>query len=174
MCDEDKRIVLEAEENSNNITITIEPYGVWKTLSEEKREQIMRDDAHWDIVKAALKYELGKGFSAPNFNSIVLKLRQMIVTDAEFVNDITVEFIKQILREWAKVEQERREARQAFYKLYNIVREDDRLHNIYTRRIKAPYDINKNDDYMRVSTKEVRSEIMEKFAGLLKEYEEKS
>jgi len=161
MCDNDNGITLER--NEDKVTITLDLWGIWSALPEEHKEAVLSDSAWWYIIKESLAYQLGKSLSTPSFNSSIHKLREMIVADPEFVNDITVTFIKQILEEWAKSAQEERKANQAFWKLYHQTR------GVATEKTTYPSEINRGDDYMRVSTKEVRSEIMDKFSNLLKE-----
>ena len=147
----------------DTISLTISPYALWNAMSDETKEEVLQDRARWEVVKAALKYDLGRSLSTPNFNSTLFKLRKLIVSDNEFVNDITVSFIKQILEEWAKAEQYKREANNAFYKLYHSLDFESK------RGRPSPYSVNKDDDYMRMSTKEVHQEIMDNFSALLKE-----
>lgn len=147
-----------------NINLAIEVWGLWWALPEETREYIIRDVAYWHIIEESLNYELGKSLSTPGFNSSIHKLREMIVTNPEFVNDITVSFIKQLLEETAKAEQDKRKAEQAFWKLYH-----DTYHSgDRDMRVTFPNDIGREDKYLRVSTKEVRQEIMDHFRELLK------
>jgi len=164
MCDENKLLVLSTDEE-DNITIKIDPWGIWENFSVDTRERIVQDAAYWHIIKQSLEWELGNGFSTPNFNSSAHKLREMIVTNVEFVNDITVAFIQQILEEWAKTEQKERKATQAFWKLYHQTRD---IRHGARIKVEMPSDINHKDEYMRTSTKEVREEIMDKFRDLLK------
>lgn len=160
---------IEIDPNLEDGEITIDAIDLWWLLNEEQQEEILMDNAHWRIVKRALKSELGHRLATPNFNSSVHKLREMIVTDAEFVNDITVRFITQILKEWAGAEQKAGEAKSAFYNLYNNLPDECDKYEY-----KTPYDVNKDDYYMRFSTKEVKKEIMENFVKLLREYDEKN
>lgn len=165
MCDNDNGITLERDEDK--VTITLDLWGIWSALPEKHKEAVLSDSAWWYIIKESLAYQLGKSLSTPSFNSSIHKLREMIVANPEFVNNITVTFIKQILEEWAKSKQSERKAGQAFWKLYHQVRDAERSSD--RLQIDCPSDINRGDDYMRVSTKEVRSEIMDKFSNLLKE-----
>lgn len=167
MCDEDKTIELIVDEENGNINIKIEPWGIWNTFSDVDREMLLEDSAYWYIIARSLKYQLGKGVSTPNFYSSIHKLREMILTDSEFVSNMVVTFIKQLLELWAQAEQGERAARNAYYKLWRWV--TDSVHASNRPTFKSPYDIEQEEqgEYLRISSKEVKADILEKFGKLL-------
>lgn len=173
MCNYEETITLKTDEEAGSITVTLDAYGLWDTLPEDAKELVIRDSEYWRIIKESLEHNLGRSLSTPHFNNSIHKLREMICTDSEFVNEITVTFVKQILEEWARAEQKERKARQAFWKLYHQVKDRERGYGDDWLKIVCPSDIiNEGDGYLRVSSDEVRSEIMDKFSILLREQAE--
>lgn len=147
------------------ITIEVDLDNLWFQLSDWQREQILRDQAWWTVVKDSLEYELGKSLSTPNFNYSIHELRKMITTDVEFVNAITVEFVKQILEEISHATQKERAAVKAYWELYHWVR-----NNFPGERVPdGPYNIAHGEPHIRVSSKEVEKDIRNYFVELLKE-----
>jgi len=113
-----------------------------------------------------LKYELGRGLANPHFYSSIHKLREIILTDRAFVNSMIVNFIEAILEEWAKAEKKRQDAVSSFWELHKEITDK----GIYPST-KTPNIINKEDKHLRMSAKEIKKEIMDKFGELLKNHE---
>lgn len=166
MCN-DSRTKLE-ETESGNILITIDPYDVWNLLSLEQKEQVINDRGMWYIIEQEMKWELEKGVSSDNFMSSLQRFREMLSTNQELVSGTVVACIKQLLEDKASAIQKQREADQAFWRLRNAV--NDHFRDIpyshrpeWAQNIESNYDINKNDDYMRFSTNDVKDEVLKAF-----------
>jgi len=150
--------------NEDKVTLEIDMHSLWWQLDDITQELILEESGVWTIIKRAIKFTIGKSLSTPSFYPSLHKLREMICTDSEFVNDITVTFIKQILEEWAEAEQKRRKAERAFWKLYHLSND-----KVPYKEVDFPSEIEKEDEYLRVKSNEVKEIIMDKFQGLLKE-----
>lgn len=166
MCNDSETKLEETEDG--NILITIDPYDVWNLLSLEEKENVIRDRGMWHIISRELDYELSNGVSNDSFMPSLQRFREKLSTNTELVPNTVVACIKQLLEDKASAIQKEREAGQAFWKLYHRVREH--FNNLrypdwpeWAKNVKTNYDINKEDDYMRFSTKDVKEEVLNKF-----------
>ena len=157
-------IEVKAEEYGDDIEITIDTHALWRHLADDIKEEIMRVSACWSIISASLKYEMGRSLSTPSFNSSIHKLREMICTDDEFVNEMVVTFVKQILTEWAQAEQDKRAAERAYWKLYHATR--DRIDIPCESGLDVRRAISGNER-PRISSEDVREDIIAKFGEIL-------
>lgn len=151
---------------NGQIKVEISTSDLWEMTPEEEREAILQDEAYWSIISSALEYELGVGFSTPSFNYTTHRLRKMIVTNSEFVNDITVSFVKTILTELARSEQKRRRAESSFWELYHRIRDYERSDTIPTLPIQTPSD--NSGDSPRFSSDDVKKDIISFAQEILK------
>lgn len=165
MCNE-SRTTLEETDNGT-IHITIDPNDVWNMLSDENKELLIEEAGTWHIIRQNLKFNLQRGVSSDNFLPSIQRLRELIATDSDFVPDVVAACIKQLLEDKATAIQEKREAEQAFWRLRNLVTEHfrDQLGHRpeWAQNIQSGYDINRDDDFMRFSTADVKKEVLQAF-----------
>ena len=163
MCNQSRTTLEETEDGV--IKISIDPNDVWDMLSDDTKERLLEDMGYWHIVRQNLKHELGRGVSSDSFMPSTQRLREAICTDPEFVPEIVVACVKQLLEDKASAIQKEREAVATFWKLYNACKGLYATGNTpeWLRGAQTNYDLNKNDDYMRFSTNDVKAEVLQAF-----------
>jgi hypothetical protein len=161
MPDELKTTITDGE-----VTLKVKLDDLWYLLSDYQKEQILQEQAWWIIVQKALEYEMSESLSNPHFNFSIHNLREIILTNQDFVNRMTVEFIKQLLEEMSHALQHQRAAEKAYWGLYHWVRDNFPQSKIPD----GPYDVSKDEPYIRIKSKEVEQDIREYFIRLLKDY----
>jgi len=157
-----ERITLGVDDDGN-LQVNISAWNVWQLMTGEQKELVYDDSAHWSIIKNALHHELGRGVSGPHFNNSLHKLREMICSDPELVNNIVVSLVSELLRQWGIEEQKRRKAEKAYWGAYHGID-----HNIM-KDYPSPSSIGEKGDHLRFTSEEVKDEMIAKFGDLMKD-----
>ena len=171
MCETDKDCycaVKLSSDDTGNFTVSFNAYDMWRKMTEDEKELVFRDVAYWDVIQDALKYELSSGVTGPSFNSPCFKLRNLIATDEGFVGDVVAATVAQLLNEIARLEQDKRQAEQAYWQLYQRVSQE------LEGRIQSPSEVvderaEGRYDFPSVYSHDIKEDVLNWFYDLIAE-----